>query len=547
MTRSAISSLLLCLLLAPTTSLSSSVLPLDPAHSLLNLLQVSSSTGAAPEATGATGTAALEKEDEATGATGAPTPEPVQVAPTPEVPLPATKTVAVECSATISLTLDQTSLKASGLSGYSVCQAFCVNQYDTSQAVFTGTCTVGGVAFESDDEVDGATVFPTLADPAKIDRDPTCTACSDPPQEHVNVPSFWTEELTKSKLGADKDADDSNAKKPAMRLPVGRTGHTLNRVDNHKVLVFGGEQSTDACLSAKGEELLELDLATMEWSAPLATGVQPDLSYHTSTMVMLPKDPSQWSNLTAPPTSPHLFVLGGKTHDCISGTTSYTDALHIYSVENKKWSRFTSQSNMVQNDALDSWDGREGHTATLVGGFIYVFGGVNDETGFEGKNDLLRLSVRPDMTTGQFAWTIVQRGEGSGVPTTPTARKGHVAALLSSRYYVVFGGFDSDNAHRDDVWVYDHGASGILGNGGCSSFVSTDEGDASEVVGNTCKWSQPSTMAKSKGGLYGDGPFPRQGASAAGKCWIFLGGSWVVGWLCFVYSNGSSPDVLLLF
>ena len=73
-----------------------------------------------------------------------------------------------------------------------------------------------------------------------------------------------------------------------------------------------------------------------------------------------------------------------------TGTTSYTDALHIYSVDTKKWSRFTSQSNMMENEALDAWDGREGHTSTLVGGYIYVFGGVNDETGFEGKNDLLR-------------------------------------------------------------------------------------------------------------------------------------------------------------
>jgi len=63
------------------------------------------------------------------------------------------------------------------------------------------------------------------------------------------------------------------------------------------------------------------------------------------------------------------------------------------------------------------------------------------------------LSVRPDMTTGKFAWTIVQRGSGA----TPTARKGHVAALLSSRYFVLFGGFDSENAHQDDVWVYDQG------------------------------------------------------------------------------------------
>jgi hypothetical protein len=504
-------------------------------RALLNLLQVSSATGGTEETAptggaedGTTDTSSVGSEATGGAATGdaAPSPPPpppaVKGASKEEVPLPSTKMINVGCGDNIILKLDSSSLKASGLTGYSVCQAFCVNQYDTSQAVFSGTCTVNGVVFESDDEVDGATVFPTLADPSKVDRDPMCQACADPPAANVQIPSFWTEELTKSKLGEAPNGGE----KALMRLPIGRSGHTVTRVDDHRVLVFGGEKSTDGCLSSKGEELLELNLAKMEWSAPTATGTQPDLSYHTTTMVMLPIGSSQWSNLTAPPTSPHMFVIGGKTHDCISGTTSYTDAIHIYSVENKKWSRFTSQSNMVQNDALDSWDGREGHSATLVGGFIYVFGGVNDETGFEGKNDLLRLSVRPDPITGQFSWTIIQRGGNNA----PTSRKGHVAQLLSSRYFVVFGGFDSENAHLDDVWVYDHGANGILGNGGCSSFVAEQEGDASEVVGNTCKWSQPAQMAKTKGGLYGQGPFPRQGASSAvlGERTAFLGSSEMV-------------------
>ena len=73
-----------------------------------------------------------------------------------------------------------------------------------------------------------------------------------------------------------------------------------------------------------------------------------------------------------------------------------------------------------------------------VGAYLYIFGGVNDETGFEGKNDLLRMSVRPDPTTSKFAWEIVQHGNNNG--GGPTARKGHVAALLSSRFFVIFSG-----------------------------------------------------------------------------------------------------------
>ena len=64
--------------------------------------------------------------------------------------------------------------------------------------------------------------------------------------------------------------------------------------------MFGGEssatESEGTCLSAKGEELLQLHLPTMTWSSPVIEGggAQPDLSYHTSTLVMLPKDSAAW-------------------------------------------------------------------------------------------------------------------------------------------------------------------------------------------------------------------------------------------------------------
>ena len=195
---------------------------------------------------------------------------------------------------------------------------------------------------------------------------------------------------------------------------------------------------------------------------------------------------------------------------------------------------------MVENEALDSWDGREGHTSTLVGNALYVFGGVNDESGFENKNDLLKINVRPEIVSGKFLWSIVTRGtSSSSSSSSPTARKGHVAGLLSSRFFVIFGGFDSENAHQDDVWVYDHGKNGLLGGeGGCSTFLSSSsssssssslsmstmnedeekEGTASEVMTalkRTCHWYKPSTLPKTAGGLVGSGPFARQGHSAA--------------------------------
>jgi hypothetical protein len=465
----------------------------------------------------ATGAAAATEENEPSATTVEPP------SSSEDVPLPKTKVITIVCDKKIILKLDTSSLKYSGLAGYSLCQAFCVNQYDTSSTPFQGQCMVNGEKFESqegagdEDGHQGDGDQPILVSEREVDQDPVCVSCSDPPLEKVSVPSFWTEELTKSELAMEEDKSEGT-----MRLPVGRSGHTSTRVDRENVLVFGGEspatESEGTCLSSKGEELLQLHLPTMTWSSPVIEGggAQPDLSYHTSTLVMLPKDAAEWSDLSGKKAMfPHLFVLGGKTRDCVSGTTSYTDALHVYSVELKKWSRFTTQSNMVESDALDSWDGREGHTTTLVGAYLYIFGGVNDETGFEGKNDLLRMSVRPDPTTSKFAWEIVQHGNNNG--GGPTARKGHVAALLSSRFFVIFSGFDSNNAHQDDLWVYDHGLNGILGTGGCTSLSSEkEEGEAEEILDpNLCAWSKPSQYSKDRGGLHGTGPFPRQGASSA--------------------------------
>jgi hypothetical protein len=220
------------------------------ANQFINLLQISTATGGeasvASSATGATEPSSISTTPTGTSATGAATgaaEEPAAIAPKIEAPLPKTKTITVGCGNDVHLKLESASLKVSNLKGYSICQAFCVISYDTSQAVFTGTCTVNGEKFESDDEIDGATIFPTLADPNTIDHDPTCTACSDVPQVHVSVPSFWTEELTKSTLGS-KEATGPDGNQLPMRLPVGRSGHSITRVDSHRVYVFGGKYNT---------------------------------------------------------------------------------------------------------------------------------------------------------------------------------------------------------------------------------------------------------------------------------------------------------------
>ena len=83
--------------------------------------------------------------------------------------------------------------------------------------------------------------------------------------------------------------------------------------------------------------------------------------------------------------------------------------------------------------------------------------------------------------------------------------------LFSSLFFLLTHsfntGFDSNNAHQDDLWVYDHGLNGILGTGGCTSLSSEkEEGEAEEILDpNLCAWSKPSQYSKDRGGLHGTG------------------------------------------
>ena len=185
---------------------------------------------------------------------------------------------------------------------------------------------------------------------------------------------------------------------------------------SHRVGRLGWVRETDGGVAARRQHHHEGGDVRRRWAADARAAAAHDRAA-----------PCARRCAVSTPDAPHLFVLGGKAKDCATGTSSYSSALHVLNVETGAWSRKSAQADFVDNDALDSWDGREGHSATLVGAYIYVFGGVNDESGFTGKNDLLRLGVRPEAESGKFVWTILQRGGDAA----PSARKGHVAALLS--------------------------------------------------------------------------------------------------------------------
>jgi len=129
------------------------------------------------------------------------------------------------------------------------------------------------------------------------------------------------------------------------------------------------------------------------------------------------------------------------------------------------------------------WSARHGHTATKVGSYLYVFGGSNDDV--VKSRSVMRMSVLPKKDrlrldgTYQYEWTILPALKGNA----PGHRYGHNAALISGRYYTIFGGFvGTKNAASNDVVVLDLGDSEDIGN---SCQITTDK------EGDVCKWVSP--------------------------------------------------------
>jgi len=122
-----------------------------------------------------------------------------------------------------------------------------------------------------------------------------------------------------------------------------------------------------------------------------------------------------------------IYVFGGTWTDD-DDRTIYMNDLHVLDVSNYGWSR-------------PSWTGtppieREGHSASVVGPLIYIFAGTwvdidVDETSVY-LNDLHVLDTR------STAWS---QPATSGL--VPSQREGHTAAVVGERIYV-FGGAVSD-------------------------------------------------------------------------------------------------------
>jgi len=123
-----------------------------------------------------------------------------------------------------------------------------------------------------------------------------------------------------------------------------------------------------------------------------------------------------------------IYVIGG----CVQEIRCYND-VHIFDTDDYSWSQVP-----ITGDAPEP---RGGHSATLVGTDIFVFGGSNSDTTF---GDVYKL----DLVNLHWTNTI----PAVNCPT-PSRRANHAAAADSHGRIYVVGGYDVDGNFLNDVWI----------------------------------------------------------------------------------------------
>jgi len=159
-----------------------------------------------------------------------------------------------------------------------------------------------------------------------------------------------------------------------------------------------------------------LDFATMVWSPPTVEGSPPSTRYgHTATLV-----------------NKKVYVFGGRQG------SEYFDDVHVLDIsglpQTVRWSKVETKGTAPSP--------RYQSTATLVGGYLLVYGGSKIDVEGEIDQDIHLLDLHKNQ------WTVP-----SAQGQAPAGRRQHSAVLVGHR--VLFYGGKGKKASLGDVVIYD--------------------------------------------------------------------------------------------
>lgn len=185
------------------------------------------------------------------------------------------------------------------------------------------------------------------------------------------------------------------------------------------MFVFGGCTTASTTFN----DLWRLDLGTRTWIRPLATGTYPPPKACASMVCY----------------SDSLILFGGWTH-----TSPYPlhqawlifNHLHIYNTNTNRW---------TQVGTTNTCPGMAGHTASMIGNKMVVFGGLHCQSGwgpFASSNEVWVLDV-----------TLMTWKKQKTSNLTPHPRYGHSQITLDSNHIIIIGGCGGPNMLFSDIWL----------------------------------------------------------------------------------------------
>nr|XP_057924766.1 kelch repeat-containing protein isoform X2 [Doryrhamphus excisus] len=194
--------------------------------------------------------------------------------------------------------------------------------------------------------------------------------------------------------------------------PESRIGHSsVYDPDSKRIFVFGGSKNKKWF-----NDVHILDTQSWKWTMVEAQGKVPPLAYHSCSMFR-----------------GELFVLGGVFPRPNPEPDGCSDSLYIFDPQLSIW-----YQPIVIGDTPSP---RSGHSACVMQeGRIYIFGGWDTPVCY---NDMFVLDL------GLMEFSTVQT---SG--KAPSPRCWHGSAVLSNTKFLIYGGYNGNNA-LSDAFVFD--------------------------------------------------------------------------------------------
>jgi len=186
-----------------------------------------------------------------------------------------------------------------------------------------------------------------------------------------------------------------------------------------ELLIVGGSDEKGNITNT----ILRYDLDHSTWKEPISDNVFP--ARELFGLVFIPSFP--WNQVREDlNVGRGLLAFGGKSN-------GYRNDLWAFNIEHQTWHKIEPKGKLP--------DPRYGHTATLLGNRMYIFGGYDNNA--SACNDLWEFSL------DNFAWTKVEIAS-----ERPPSRFSHVAALLEESVLVIHGGLGDKGEARDDLWAF---------------------------------------------------------------------------------------------